>query len=145
MSTTPSTFRLQFTRTVVPYLVATIVSFAADKFGIHLDTGQVAVAVTFGLGSAYYGVVTLLERRWPSLGWLLGHPGRPAYTAATGSAISGISSELIQTLQNTLTSATQPTTLTVHPAIPAVPATVTVNPVSTDPVAPVAPAAPATP
>lgn len=58
-------------RTVVPMVVALILGQAA-RIGLGLDEGAVTTIVTAVIGFAYYGVIRLLEERFPALGrWLL--------------------------------------------------------------------------
>ena len=68
-------------RTGVPYLVGGVISWLATK-GFTLteeQTIQLASALTFVFGFAYYFLVRLLESKWKWFGLLLGAPVRPTY------------------------------------------------------------------
>lgn len=84
MSTTPPGNTLPaFIRTSVPLLVAAGVTFLAQH-GIVLDTvTSDALGVVLGgiAGVLWYGLVRVLEARWPQLGVLLGYAATPTYTA----------------------------------------------------------------
>jgi hypothetical protein len=45
--------------------------------------------LTFVLGSLWYFAVRLLEKKWPSLGWLLGAPVQPTYGTASNVSNGG--------------------------------------------------------
>lgn len=64
-------------RTVVPWLVGLIGSWAAVHLGVTED--QLTAVLTVVLGAAYYAAARVLEERWPQAGWLLGQPGAPSY------------------------------------------------------------------
>lgn len=71
-------------RTYVPLVVAAIVGWLAS-LGITLDAGPkefLASVLGFIAGLIWYVIVRSLERRWPSLGWLLGYPKQPTYIDA---------------------------------------------------------------
>lgn len=68
-------------RSVVPVVVAAIVSFAL-RYGVHLDEGALADVLGALVGSAYYALVRWAEEKFPDLGWLLGKPGAPSYGTA---------------------------------------------------------------
>jgi hypothetical protein len=68
-------------RTAVPLVVGLLVSLAA-RSGLDLDDGllqAVTGLVSLIVGTGYYAIVRELERRNPSLGWLLGSPHAPVY------------------------------------------------------------------
>ena len=69
-------------RTTVPALVGAALAWLATHYAIDVPAGD-AQAITVGLTTiltlAWYSGVQLFARRWPSLGWLLGHPGQPTY------------------------------------------------------------------
>lgn len=71
----------QIARTYAPMLAGYIVSFFS-MMGIHVTSearAWLAGAITAVAGAAYYLVVTLLEKKWPKLGALIGVPERPQY------------------------------------------------------------------
>lgn len=71
-------------RTVSPILVGTLLAWAASSLHVVIgpssQAGLVALCVAV-LSAAYYALVRLLERKWPSLGVLLGVPAKPVYPA----------------------------------------------------------------
>ena len=76
------------TRTFVPVVVAAIVTGLAHA-GIPLPASSrtlLASVIGGAVGASWYGLVRLLERRYPKLGWLLGSPGAPSYPAAVTAA-----------------------------------------------------------
>ena len=67
-------------RTVVPAMVAALLTWLADTFGIVGIDGTAATAFAVSVVLAvYYALARELEARWPQLGWLLGLPRPPAY------------------------------------------------------------------
>ncbi len=77
-STVPPDLGTAFTRTVVPYLAAFIVTKLA-KNGVNADIADVSAAIVTLGGSAWYTIVRVAEQRWPQAGWLLGSPKKPTY------------------------------------------------------------------
>lgn len=74
-------------RTFVPILAGSIVSWLASR-GLELDdetTATIATALTGLCIAAYYSIVTLLTKKWPSLSILLGHHTTPIYRKNTKS------------------------------------------------------------
>lgn len=72
-------------RTWVPTLVGSLVAWLL-VLGIEIDADAQAglvVGLTGLLVSAYYGIVRVLERRWPWVGYLLGVPAEPTYDRRT--------------------------------------------------------------
>lgn len=72
-------------RTYVPLAVGWLVAWLSG-IGVQVDSAQFELALSAGLAAGYYALVRLLERRWPALGWLLGHPSQPSYAPLTGPA-----------------------------------------------------------
>lgn len=76
-----SDFVVSFIRTYVPILVGSLISWLTTK-GLTLDETASAGLVVFLTGfliAAYYGVVRLLEARFPQVGILLGSVKQPEY------------------------------------------------------------------
>ncbi|MEV0843598.1 hypothetical protein AB0I55_29145 [Actinocatenispora sera] len=68
-------------RTYVPLVVSGLVAWLTS-LGVPLtDKQSAALVVLVGIaaGAVWYGVVRVLEHRWPALGALLGSPTRPTY------------------------------------------------------------------
>lgn len=69
-------------RTWTPVAVGTLVSWLLT-LGINLDPDTQAgliAGLTGVLIAAYYGIVRVLERRWPWVGVLLGSTAQPEYS-----------------------------------------------------------------
>lgn len=68
-------------RTYVPLIVGPAIVWLSTTLGTDLsELEQPAILVLSGVaGAVWYAGVRLLERRWPSAGWLLGKPGAPRY------------------------------------------------------------------
>lgn len=69
-------------RTIVPVLVASGLTWLSVRSGLVLDedtSAQVVVAVTGAAVTLYYGIVRLLEQRYPWFGVLLGSRKQPTY------------------------------------------------------------------
>lgn len=69
-------------RTVVPYAVGWLVSWALVTFGITVpDDVRISLEgfLTFAIGTAYYVIVRKLEAKHEWVGWLLGSPNPPEY------------------------------------------------------------------
>lgn len=65
-------------RTAVPLLVQWLLTVAGlEQLGVTSD--QLAPTVASVVALVLYVLVRLLERRWPSVGWLLGFPQAPTY------------------------------------------------------------------
>lgn len=72
-------------RTFSPAVVGALVSWLVT-LGIELPEGfEVQLAgLLFALATAaYWALVTAATRRWPAVGWLLGHPAQPTYVTRT--------------------------------------------------------------
>lgn len=72
---------ISFIRTYVPIAVGSFISWLATK-GLSLDAQTSAGLITFLTGliiAAYYGIVRLLERKFPQVGLLLGAAKKPEY------------------------------------------------------------------
>jgi hypothetical protein len=70
-------------RTYTPALVGGALTLLGG-LGLKVPASEVAVATaggSFVIGSLYYTVVRLIEKRFPKAGWLLGKPQQPTYTA----------------------------------------------------------------
>lgn len=70
-----------YIRTVVPYIVGSVIAWLATK-GYHVSDATMASStalLTFAVGSVYYIVVRWLEQKSPKLGVLLGVPAKPTY------------------------------------------------------------------
>jgi len=68
-------------RTLTPMLVGAVVAWLLT-LGVQVDTAtqtSAVVALTGLLQAVYYTAVTLLERKWPVFGKLLGKSGAPTY------------------------------------------------------------------
>lgn len=75
-------FVISLVRTYVPIFVGSFVAYLATK-GIELDAQTSASLVVFLTGTiiaVYYGVVRLVEKRFPQAGILLGSTKTPEYT-----------------------------------------------------------------
>lgn len=73
---------LSYIRTYVPLGVGALLSYLAVRYGIGLPedaSAQLAIGATALVTAAYYGVVRLLEKRWPWFGTLLGAAKKPVY------------------------------------------------------------------
>lgn len=73
---------VSFIRTYVPIAVGTFISWLATK-GLDIDAQTGAGLITFLTGiiiAAYYGIVRVLEKRFPQVGILLGSVRKPEYT-----------------------------------------------------------------
>ena len=65
-------------RTYAAIWVSAAATWLADR-GVDLPVDPATVAVTAVVVSVYYGVVRVLETRWPWIGGLLGAARQPAY------------------------------------------------------------------
>jgi hypothetical protein len=65
-------------RTFVPVMVGSVVTWLAAR-GISVDVNVLLPAVDALVATVYYGVVRLMEARWPKTGLLLGAVGAPQY------------------------------------------------------------------
>lgn len=73
---------VSFIRTYVPIVVGSLISWLATR-GLEIDpqTGNGLVVFLTGLLiAAYYGIVRLIERKFPQAGVLLGSTKKPEYT-----------------------------------------------------------------
>lgn len=68
-------------RTYVPVVVGTVIAWlVAQGIDVTPETEvQLVAGLTGIISAAYYGVVRLLERRWPVVGYLLGSKKQPTY------------------------------------------------------------------
>jgi hypothetical protein len=75
-------FALSLIRTYVPIAVGTFVTFLFVQFGLSLDA-EIAMQLTAGLTglviALYYGIIRLIERKYPQIGVLLGSTQKPIY------------------------------------------------------------------
>lgn len=86
-----------FVRTLVPFAVGQIVSFAAT-LGIEVTEDQetaFTVVLGFIVAAVYYVVVRFVEQKWPKVGILLGWWATPdGYTSAK--VKGAVESEVVQ-------------------------------------------------
>ena len=78
-----SDFVISLIRTWVPTAVAGFVAYLTT-LGVEYSAEaeqQLAAAVVLLVGAVYYGLVRVLENRWPVFGYLLGVAKTPVYTA----------------------------------------------------------------
>lgn len=75
---TLSDYGTSIVRTVVPFVVGTIVAYAA-KVGLDLDVEMVTPIATVIIGAVYYAVVRKIEESKPEVGKLLGKAVQPVY------------------------------------------------------------------
>ena len=69
-------------RTYVPLVIAGLVVWLSDSFGIEVDESSVAAlatGLTGAIAAVYYGIVRGLAEKWPWFGNLLGVNKAPAY------------------------------------------------------------------
>lgn len=71
-------------RTVVPLIVGTVVAWLASR-GINIDQATLLPLVDTLVAGAYYAVIRAAEKKWPSMGWMLGAPGAPSYASSVTS------------------------------------------------------------
>lgn len=71
-------------RTVVPYLTALVVTWAA-KAGFDVDPEEATGVIVVVAGSVWYSIIRKLEATHPGIGWLLGIPKTPVYVPPVGS------------------------------------------------------------
>lgn len=87
----------QVTRTVSAFAVGWVVTFLLNHFAIHVpQTTQdwLTATLVFGIGTGYYVLASLLERKWPKLSVLLGSLQRPTYSTAGQPSVSSALAEL---------------------------------------------------
>lgn len=75
-------YLVSLVRTVVPTAVASVLTYAATRWGIVLDentSANVAIGATGLVLALYYGLVRALETKWPAFGRLLGKKAQPTY------------------------------------------------------------------
>lgn len=73
---------IAFIRTAVPAGVGVVLAWVAAHTGIVIDESSQAglVALVAGvLTATWWTLVTLLSKKWPAAGWLLGSPKKPVY------------------------------------------------------------------
>jgi len=73
-----SDYGTSIVRTVVPFVVGTVIAVAA-KWGFDLGSDAVTPIATLVAGSVYYAVVRKIEQSRPELGKLLGKAVEPVY------------------------------------------------------------------
>ena len=68
-------------RTFVPIIIGPVLLWASTKLGTDLShlEAEAVVAISGLVTAAYYALIRALERKYPSIGWLLGKPGAPTY------------------------------------------------------------------
>ncbi len=69
-------------RTYVPLVVAGVIVWLSDSFGLEIDevsATSMATGLTGVLAAAYYALVRGLAQKWPWFGNLLGVNQAPAY------------------------------------------------------------------
>lgn len=71
-----------FIRTIVPYVVALIVTTLGD-IGVAVDSVAVAQVVTAALAALYYVIVRLLGQIDPRFEYLLVVPAKPSYGSSS--------------------------------------------------------------
>lgn len=79
-------------RTAVPVAVGALLTWLATRYAVVLDesTSAAVVAGATGLCAAlWHALATALEKRWPSAGWLLGHPGAAKYGDTDSTVLAG--------------------------------------------------------
>jgi len=80
-----SNFGISLIRTWVPIAVGFVLSWLAVNAGVVVDDdskAQLVAGLTAVLIALYYGLVHLLEQKFPKFGWLLGQATRPQYSKA---------------------------------------------------------------
>jgi hypothetical protein len=78
-------FFISLIRTWVPIGIGAVLSWLAVNYGVVVDEdikAQLAVGLTGVLIALYYGIVHLLEQKFPQIGWFLGLATRPQYHRA---------------------------------------------------------------
>jgi hypothetical protein len=73
---------ISYIRTYVPVAVGAALTWLATKFGILVDgdtKGQAILLLGGVVTAVYYAVARTLEKRFPSLGFLLGSRKTPTY------------------------------------------------------------------
>lgn len=78
-----SDFILSQIRTWVPALVGAFLSWVAMKLEIVVseDTATNIIALfTAAVIGLYYLAVSILAKKWPQIGWMLGSPRKPSYS-----------------------------------------------------------------
>jgi hypothetical protein len=79
-----NSFVTSLIRTYVPVGVGLVVGWVLATFGFEVPKEQVAEVTVWASGAVtalYYLIVRIAERRFPSLGWLLGRPATVRYQA----------------------------------------------------------------
>lgn len=67
-------------RTVSSYIVAVLAKWLAEKLGFQIDEAGLTEAFIVIFGAVWYGIIRLLEQKFPKLGWLIGWNTRLTYT-----------------------------------------------------------------
>lgn len=71
-------------RTYVPVLVGTLVTLILKFTGVNLGGMGLEILLTSGITLAWWSLWAYLERKWPWLGWLNGHPKPTPTTCDSG-------------------------------------------------------------
>jgi len=82
---TVTNFGISLIRTWVPIIIGSVLSWLAINVGIVVsddDKAKLVVGLTAVVIALYYGLVHLLEQKFPKFGWLLGLATRPQYHKA---------------------------------------------------------------
>lgn len=75
-------FMTSIVRTYVPIVVGSVLSFLAVRYGLAVTPdieNQLVAGLTGLIIAVYYGIVRLLERKFPQVGVLLGSAQKPVY------------------------------------------------------------------
>ena len=68
-------------RTAVPVAVGALISWLAQR-GLNLDGAEISGWLTPLSIAAYYAAIRAAEKKYPSVGWLLGLAKQPGYSNA---------------------------------------------------------------
>jgi hypothetical protein len=74
---------ISFIRTYVPIIVGSVLSWVAVNSGIIVSEdlkNEATVFFTALIIALYYGILHLLEQKWPAFGKLLGKEAIPVYS-----------------------------------------------------------------
>lgn len=84
---------VSFIRTWVPILVGSVITWLATRYNFVLPenlTVELTVLATGAVIGAYYGILRLLEQKWPWFGKLLGKQAEPEYVEPPAKEISEV-------------------------------------------------------
>ncbi len=91
-----TTYVTSLIRTVVPIIIGWLLSLPIvppllDALGVTTERASTVLSAAFtaALSAIWYAAVRLLEKRWPSLGVLLGVPVTPTYDQPAKTDIDG--------------------------------------------------------